>query len=41
MDRRKGHFEKYMAAAHVKGIGGPGAPHVFDLSRVADLGALP
>lgn len=36
---RKGHLEKYMEAAHVKGIGGPGAPHTYDLSRIGDLGS--
>ena len=27
-----------MDFAHVKGIGGPGAPHAFRLERVADAG---
>ena len=29
-----------MDFAHVKGIGGPGAPHCFRLERVADAGTF-
>ena len=35
---RKGHFAHYLSSVHVKGIGGPGAPHVFRLERIKDSG---
>lgn len=38
---RKGHFAHHLDGAHLKGIGGPGAPHVFRLERVSDAGAQP
>lgn len=37
---RKMHFETHMQAVHVKGIGGPGAPHLFELSRLSDVRCL-
>lgn len=39
-DVRKCHYDHYMASAHIKGIGGPGAPHCFRLERIADAGCL-
>ena len=35
---RKGFYEAAIPVA-LKGIGGPGAPHVFELERLADTGA--
>ena len=37
---RKNHFHTLLDKAHVKGIGGPGAPHVFRLERIRDTGPL-
>lgn len=36
--RRKGHLAHHLEGSHVKGIGGPGAPHVFRLERLSDTG---
>ena len=35
---RKLHYGHYVSHAHLKGIGGPGAPHVFRLERIRDTG---
>ena len=35
---RKGHLAHHLEGSHVKGIGGPGAPHVFRLERLSDTG---
>ena len=35
---RKIYWALYAEHAHVKGIGGPGAPHSFRLDRFEDLG---
>ena len=35
---RKNFWGSYMDYAHLKGIGGPGAPHAFKLQRVEDAG---
>ena len=37
---RKCHYDHFMASAHIKGIGGPGAPHCFRLERISDAGLL-
>ena len=37
---RKMHLETHMFKCHIKGIGGPGAPHLFELSRMSDLRLL-
>lgn len=35
---RKGHYGQLLSHLHLKGIGGPGAPHVFRLERLRDTG---
>ena len=35
---RKMHYSKLVGHLHLKGIGGPGAPHVFRLERLRDSG---
>lgn len=35
---RKGHYGQMLGHVHLKGIGGPGAPHVFRLERLRDTG---
>lgn len=37
---RKLHFGTLLSHVHLKGIGGPGAPHVFRLERLASSGLL-
>ena len=37
---RKGHYSHHLSNAHLKGIGGPGAPHLFRLERVRDAGVI-
>ena len=34
---RKEFLRHHMDGVHVKGLGGPGAPHVFSLQRIGDL----
>lgn len=36
---RKCHFGEYLNNVHLKGIGGPGAPHCFRLEKFRDTGA--
>ena len=36
--KRKGRYGHLLSHLHLKGIGGPGAPHVFRLERLRDSG---
>lgn len=31
-------MREHTDGVHLKGIGGPGAPHVFELKRISELG---
>ena len=35
---RKSFFEEYFHYMRLKGVGGPGAPHLFRLERLGDSG---